>query len=802
MSNTNTTSKNSSGSYISGVKENTDKAFGKPTGFLQSELVADAIAAVLICTGVCMSAFFFTVYETAFFSNFIFTCVSVLLLVLFSKRWWLGPVTLGTALLAVFIYFYISGTLAENVQYCREFIQWAFGKGNYLDIYSTNGSVIMLWFATVFFISLLVFLLIRKLFFFPLVLGLLSVFFVVVYILARIELSVPICISAAGVIMLVPRFYSKYVKKHSSGSGESRALMQMLALPVAVVVVVSAMVVVPQDASVWRSKWINDLIYDINILINGPFKHWPSAASNFTLYSMGFQSEYGRLGGPVKLTEKDVMYIYNLEQPLLLRGSTADFYDGENWLIGGYDGDFRYKRLFWRAYKNEAFNIDKPYGGMEVKRLYQSLTTELRFEETYINPGFTSIFAGGRLRDIGFQSSRLDSEIFFNIRSEIYMHSRVPANQRISIRTRVWNTSLPNFEQEFLRLEALVQNADDEQYDLILPRYTQLYDNLPQSLIDTAEQITEGIDSPYLKAKAIKQWLSENFEYMLEPVIPPEDEDFVAHFLETKQGYCSYYASAMAVLARCAGLPSRFVTGFALEEGREGVYKATGKTAHAWAEIYFKGIGWVEFDPLDWDASVPLNNIEQEEIPEPAVETAKTEIPESEEPEYEIPEYQEVELSVDTAYPSDSGTTIKAVALFIGAVLLLLAIRLLIKFVLNYNFYYFEINRVIRRKGSLYEAMEYYHKDIAKQLLHLGVDLRAGETLHVFSARVDKRIIIADISFGEVAESLMLMYFAGVKPTRKAVEKAWVYHTWLEKRIMEQNGKTKYLLLRGFARWR
>ncbi len=63
----------------------------------------------------------------------------------------------------------------------------------------------------------------------------------------------------------------------------------------------------------------------------------------------------------------------------------------------------------------------------------------------------------------------------------------------------------------------------------------------------------------------------------------------------------------MTVLARCAGLPARYVTGFGMRQDgnafRAQTYAVYNSTAHAWCEIYFSGIGWVAFDPLDWDDS-------------------------------------------------------------------------------------------------------------------------------------------------------------------------------------------------------
>ena len=58
-------------------------------------------------------------------------------------------------------------------------------------------------------------------------------------------------------------------------------------------------------------------------------------------------------------------------------------------------------------------------------------------------------------------------------------------------------------------------------------------------------------------AAAIRDWLAENCRYTLEVDYPPAERDFVSYFLlDSREGYCSYFASAMAVLCRAAGLPA------------------------------------------------------------------------------------------------------------------------------------------------------------------------------------------------------------------------------------------------------
>ena len=64
-------------------------------------------------------------------------------------------------------------------------------------------------------------------------------------------------------------------------------------------------------------------------------------------------------------------------------------------------------------------------------------------------------------------------------------------------------------------------------------------------------------------------------------------------------GYCQQFAGAMGLMLRMVGIPSRVVSGFApgaLDQER-GVYEVRDTDAHSWVEVYFRGIGWVTFDP-------------------------------------------------------------------------------------------------------------------------------------------------------------------------------------------------------------
>lgn len=114
-----------------------------------------------------------------------------------------------------------------------------------------------------------------------------------------------------------------------------------------------------------------------------------------------------------------------------------------------------------------------------------------------------------------------------------------------------------------------------------------------------AAQITASANNDYDKAAAIENYLRTRFGYTLQ-LSRTKEEDPIANFLFVrKQGHCEYFASAMAVMLRSLGIPSRVVNGFHSDEFNDitASYVVRAKNAHSWVEAYFPGYGWQTFDP-------------------------------------------------------------------------------------------------------------------------------------------------------------------------------------------------------------
>jgi hypothetical protein len=105
-----------------------------------------------------------------------------------------------------------------------------------------------------------------------------------------------------------------------------------------------------------------------------------------------------------------------------------------------------------------------------------------------------------------------------------------------------------------------------------------------------------GEGTPLIRAMRIMQKLQADHRYSLS-YQPAGDDPLSDFILNGRAAHCMYFASAMVMMARAADIPSRMVTGYyAHEPGGEGETIVRDRDAHAWAELWIDGIGWLTFD--------------------------------------------------------------------------------------------------------------------------------------------------------------------------------------------------------------
>ena len=122
---------------------------------------------------------------------------------------------------------------------------------------------------------------------------------------------------------------------------------------------------------------------------------------------------------------------------------------------------------------------------------------------------------------------------------------------------------------------------------------------------------TKGLDSFYEEYSGkkftsiadcvsfVRSTLEAHASYTKIPGSTPRGNDYVEYFLyENKQGVCTHFASAAVLLFRLYGIPARYVEGYLVRdlESGNGAQAIMDEAAHAWAEIYVKGVGWIPIE--------------------------------------------------------------------------------------------------------------------------------------------------------------------------------------------------------------
>jgi transglutaminase-like putative cysteine protease len=148
----------------------------------------------------------------------------------------------------------------------------------------------------------------------------------------------------------------------------------------------------------------------------------------------------------------------------------------------------------------------------------------------------------------------------------------------------------PNIEQ--------LRQAGTDYPAWVVDQYLQMPADFSTKVSDLAAEITSEYDNPFDKTTAITGYLRENLEYSDSISLAPRNADPLEWMLfEYKKAYCVYYSSAEIMMLRSIGIPARLAVGFAQGERDGDSYIVHRNDAHAWPEVYFPNVGWVEFEP-------------------------------------------------------------------------------------------------------------------------------------------------------------------------------------------------------------
>ncbi|MBP3889294.1 MAG: transglutaminase domain-containing protein [Cellulosilyticum sp.] len=355
---------------------------------------------------------------------------------------------------------------------------------------------------------------------------------------------------------------------------------------------------------------------------------WGGASDTFGLNFYGGERE-NVLGGNIG-NRNDIMLkiepLAKTHHPIYLAGNYRDTYTGKNWTCSYIEEeeeleDYKlstYELLYGLAHENLELEDEVLIKANRIKVIYEQIRTKTLFAPammmsiedlikgrmpTYTNTGIT--FSKRQKMGQSYQTNFIElntaSQWFkaYVEKMEVFSFGETNEVEEEQLFSQFQGVIQKSFLKEMLRMSNLSAQLE-ERSCRIKAQYTTLPEDLPERITMLTKEVTKECSNQYEQLKAIEQYLKQ-YTYTKTPGKIPENQDFVDYFLfENQEGYCTYFATAMAVMARTLDIPTRYVEGFImdysdLDKGK--VYNVRAEKAHAWVEAYFKGIGWIRFEP-------------------------------------------------------------------------------------------------------------------------------------------------------------------------------------------------------------
>lgn len=457
---------------------------------------------------------------------------------------------------------------------------------------------------------------------------------------------------------------------------------------------------------------------------------------DFGLAVSGF-SEDGTLGGGFLEDKRAIMEIKGkggLITNVYLTGKVYDTFNGREWtteLTG--DENERFMDMLETLYAVECYDGEATsdyVANTSMKLNYQYLDTGYVFMPLKTNKikGCEYKMAGANIMFEKQQGYGTEYEIsFFQLNIDHPKFYQM-MEQEFKPQEEIWRTLVRRYASHG---EYMVTLSDLQQHR------TYIYENYSGQvkLSEEAEnylgEITAGAETEIEKLRAIETELS-SFTYTKMPGKLPEKvcdaESFLDYFLlESRQGYCSYYATAFVLLAQAEGIPARYVEGFCVPVNQQKNMTVYSNMAHAWPEVYIKNVGWIPFEPTPGYEEVRYTPWAMEYQGEEAFVTEPA-FPWMAEETEDTEESIENQIGKETA---DSENTGRKMGLMLFGILGIMAVVLLL-FLADRR-----IRRYRYRKWSKEQQFEEEVRKINWLLSKLGYLRGESQTLAEFKIQVD-----------------------------------------------------------------
>lgn len=271
-----------------------------------------------------------------------------------------------------------------------------------------------------------------------------------------------------------------------------------------------------------------------------------------------------------------------------------------------------------------SYNRDKLVASLDEKEgefTYKFFPIDMDYVAAQLLPPERMVYSTSAVTDSNWQkaiSNFCSKYDLFTYDDYFSIDNEIPADQETMYYNGQFLTAqlLESKYKEFV-YDNYLQIPDTKNMDEVHAAYSDILDKAGNAV--TAVEKIAVLDD-------IRERMNDDCNYTLSPGKTPSNRDFVNYFLiENKKGYCIHYATAGVMLARMAGIPARYASGYIVTAddfngdnmNPDGSFTVDVKDnrSHAWAEIYLDGFGWIPFEFTAGYSSRPVSNSVPQVVP-------------------------------------------------------------------------------------------------------------------------------------------------------------------------------------------
>lgn len=553
----------------------------------------------------------------------------------------------------------------------------------------------------------------------------------------------------------------------------------------------------PEDTSHLRTRRSSEWTADAQAA-TGLYLTEQKEADDVTLRMLGLQPRRSHIGGNRKPPASAVLAVTDASAGLLMRVTTFDTYDGKLW-----------SKAFSTAYR-----LNGPAGQKQTELLgsqaiksrtwKEEMDTVARRGTIHVKMTQGTNFLGTIGQTAGItEQTATKNPLLFNDHGEVLTFFTMPNGYEYTLRAAVyWAAALD--EDSIVKLLAIgstVKNdpiLDDPEQ---LKRYTQLPKGYSKKAAEIAALCAADCDTTLEQAARLCRYFSASagFRYTDQPGPFGVGDTVVDQLLEKKAGYSVYYATAMATMARSLGIPARLAAGYRLVQQGDYTVADTAQ-AYAWVECYFRGIGWLSYDPNPAANLLAERRIRLVQKQQEADEPEETPTPERPK-EPEKPEEPEEPEKPEEPETPEGGTLVIRLEWLLAAVGGLVVLAAVLRGILSAVL--LRPGMVRRRYPVAARRAEYYYQDILRQLAALGCPLRTGDTLTACLNRAEPLLGAEETARLRLAlRPVMALHYGDHLPTEEQTERLADAHTALENTVRRRLDWLRYNVRRRvLLRW-